>query len=170
MANVVPHWSFTDDRYAATAGSFDNLDSVDGVVHSYRHRYGLVAGDPAYELFVVSRIREAVRRGMRTREAVTHGITSSAGVITSAAMVMVSVFVSFIFLHSLEVKQMGFGLAVAVILDAAIVRVLILPAVLTLLGRASWWPSRLATRDAGDNNVTNTNTSAEHVGHRQGAG
>lgn len=45
-----PHWSFTDDQYAATVGSFENPDFVEVVVHSYRHRYGLAAGDPAYEL------------------------------------------------------------------------------------------------------------------------
>ena len=94
-----------------------------------------------YQIFVVSRIRDVIGDGVPPKLAVSAGITNSAGVITSAAVVMVSVFVSFMFLHLLEVKQMGFGLAVAVLLDAVVVRVLILPALLTLFGRFAWWPS-----------------------------
>lgn len=97
-----------------------------------------------YQVFLVSRIREAVQHGVPTRAAVFEGIISSAGVITSAAVVMVSVFVSFMFLHLIEVKQIGFGLAVAVLVDAFIVRILILPALLSLLADATWWPSQPA--------------------------
>jgi RND superfamily putative drug exporter len=100
-----------------------------------------------YQVFVVSRIRELALRGMPTRKAVFEGITSSAGVVTSAAVVMVSVFASFVFADLLEMKQIGFSLAVAVLLDAFIVRILILPSLMTLLGKASWWPSR-AVRQA----------------------
>ncbi|MFJ4978440.1 MMPL family transporter [Streptomyces coeruleorubidus] len=95
-----------------------------------------------YQVFVVSRIREAAMRGLDTRRAVLEGIGSSAGVVTSAAVVMVTVFASFVFLSLVEMKQMGFVLAAAVLLDAFIVRIMILPSVLTLLGKASWWPSR----------------------------
>jgi len=97
-----------------------------------------------YQVFVVSRIREGVLAGWPTRQAVAEGITRSAGVVTSAAVVMVSVFVSFMFVSLLELKQIGFGLAAAVILDAVMIRILILPSVLTLLGPRSWWPSRPA--------------------------
>ncbi|MFG2810626.1 MMPL family transporter [Streptomyces massasporeus] len=95
-----------------------------------------------YQVFVVSRIREAALRGVPTRKAVLDGIGSSAGVVTSAAVVMVTVFASFVFLTLVEMKQMGFVLAAAVLLDAFIVRIMILPSALTLLGDASWWPSR----------------------------
>ncbi|GAU67859.1 hypothetical protein SSP35_05_04260 [Streptomyces sp. NBRC 110611] len=95
-----------------------------------------------YQVFVVSRIREAVRRGLDTRRAVLDGIGSSAGVVTSAALVMVTVFASFVFLSLVEMKQMGFVLAVAVLLDAFVVRIMILPSAMTLLGKATWWPSR----------------------------
>ncbi|MEU9714599.1 MMPL family transporter [Streptomyces sp. NPDC047976] len=95
-----------------------------------------------YQVFVVSRIREAALRGLDTRKAVLEGIGSSAGVVTSAAIVMVTVFSSFIFLSLVEMKQMGFSLAVAVLLDAFIVRIMILPSALILLGNRSWWPSR----------------------------
>lgn len=95
-----------------------------------------------YQVFVVSRIREAVLRGVPTRQAVVDGIGSSAAVVTSAAVVMVTVFASFVFLHLIEMKQIGFVLAAAVLLDAFIIRILVLPAAMTLLGEASWWPAR----------------------------
>ncbi|GAA4571704.1 MMPL family transporter [Planotetraspora kaengkrachanensis] len=99
-----------------------------------------------YQVFAVSRIRESALRGAPTRAAVVEGIGGSAGVITSAAVVMVSVFASFMFLSLVEMKQMGFGLAVAVLLDAFVVRTMILPSIMTLLGEASWWPSRTMRR------------------------
>ncbi len=102
-----------------------------------------------YQVFVVSRIREAVLAGASTRQAVLDGIRRSASVVTSAAVVMTTVFVSFVFLHIIEMKQIGFVLAVAVLLDAFIVRIMVLPAVMLLLGEASWWPARTAGRDAG---------------------
>ncbi|MFG2349506.1 MMPL family transporter [Streptomyces phaeochromogenes] len=95
-----------------------------------------------YQVFVVSRIREAVLGGVPTRQAVLDGIRSSASVVTSAAAVMTTVFTSFVFLHIIEMKQIGFVLAAAVLLDAFVIRVLILPAAMLLLGEASWWPSR----------------------------
>ena len=103
-----------------------------------------------YQIFVVSRIREGALRGLSTRDAVYQGLTSSASVVTSAAVVMVSVFVSFMLLHLLELKQMGFGLAVAVLLDAIVVRIFILPSAISLLGRATWWPSRAFRRGVQD--------------------
>ncbi|MFE7545978.1 MMPL family transporter [Streptomyces platensis] len=99
-----------------------------------------------YQIFVVSRIREAALRGVPTREAVLHGVGASAKVVTSAAVVMVTVFAAFMFLHLAEMKQIGFSLAVAVLLDAFVIRVVILPSALTLLGQASWWPSRTMRR------------------------
>ncbi|QFG23934.1 MMPL family transporter [Actinomadura sp. WMMB 499] len=95
-----------------------------------------------YQVFVISRIREAALRGVPTRQAVLDGVGGSASVVTSAAVVMVTVFASFVSLHIIEMKQMGFALAVAVLLDAAIIRVMILPSMMLLLGDRSWWPSR----------------------------
>ncbi|MGW0884268.1 MMPL family transporter [Streptomyces sp. NPDC002671] len=101
-----------------------------------------------YQVFVVSRIREAVLAGVSTRQAVLDGIRRSASVVTSAAVVMTTVFVSFVFLHIIEMKQIGFVLAAAVLLDAFVVRIMVLPSALLLLGEASWWPSRAAVRKA----------------------
>ncbi|WP_367045584.1 MMPL family transporter [Streptomyces sp. Je 1-332] len=99
-----------------------------------------------YQVFVVSRIREAALNGVPTKQAVIEGISQSAKVVTSAAIVMVTVFGSYVMLHILEMKQMGFVLAAAVLLDAFVIRVMILPAALLLLGRATWWPSRAIRR------------------------
>ena len=93
-----------------------------------------------YHVFVLSRIREGVQRGLSHRAAVEAGITETAGVVTSAAAVMVTVFAVFATLSMLEMKQMGVGLAVAVLVDATLVRIVMLPALLLLLGRATWWP------------------------------
>ncbi|MEU5083929.1 MULTISPECIES: MMPL family transporter [Streptomyces] len=95
-----------------------------------------------YQVFVISRIREVALRGVPTRKAVIDGIGSSAGVVTSAAVVMVTVFASFAALHLIEMKQIGFSLAVAVLLDAFVIRMLVLPSLMLLLGEANWWPSR----------------------------
>jgi len=95
-----------------------------------------------YHVFVLSRIREGVRRGLTPREAVREGVTSTAGVVTSAAAVMVSVFAVFATLGMTEMKQMGIGLAVAVLIDATVIRIVVLPTILVLLGHKAWWPSR----------------------------
>jgi RND superfamily putative drug exporter len=96
-----------------------------------------------YHVFVVSHIREAAAQGLSTREAVRAGITRSAGTVTSAALVMVSVFTIFAALHMVEMKEMGLTLAAAVLLDALVVRVILLPSLMILLGRWNWWPGRL---------------------------
>ncbi|MEV4092498.1 MMPL family transporter [Streptosporangium saharense] len=99
-----------------------------------------------YQVFVVSRIRERAAAGVPTRQAVLDGITGSAGVVTSAAIVMVTVFAGFVFLHLAEMKQIGFSLAVAVLLDAFVIRTTILPAAMIVLGRWNWWPAPLSRR------------------------
>jgi uncharacterized membrane protein YdfJ with MMPL/SSD domain len=97
-----------------------------------------------YHVFVLRRVREAYDRGMSTEEAVAHGIRTTAGVITSAALVMVGVFALFGTLDSVALKQMGVGLAVAVALDATVIRGILLPASMKLLGDWNWWlPRRL---------------------------
>jgi uncharacterized membrane protein YdfJ with MMPL/SSD domain len=98
-----------------------------------------------YHVFIVSRIREAVDGGMSTDRAVAHGIKSTAGVVTSAAVVMVAVFAIFATLSMTEFKQMGVGLAVAILIDATLVRAVLLPAAMKLLGERNWYlPRRLS--------------------------
>ena len=97
-----------------------------------------------YHVFILSRIREAVDGGMSTDRAVAHGIKSTAGVVTSAAAVMVAVFAIFATLSMLEFKMMGVGLATAVLIDATLVRAVLLPATMKLLGDWNWYlPKKL---------------------------
>ena len=95
-----------------------------------------------YHVFVVSRIREAHDRGLSTSDAVAHGVKISAGVVTSAAVIMVAVFAVFATLSMTTFKQLGVGLAVAILLDATVVRAVLLPSVLTVLGDRTWWLPR----------------------------
>ena len=99
-----------------------------------------------YHVFILSRIREAVLGGRSSQDAVREGIEGSAGVVTSAAIVMVSVFAIFASLHMVEMKELGVTLAVAVLIDALVVRTLVLPSMMTMLGRWNWWPSHLSRR------------------------
>ncbi|MFJ5995341.1 MMPL family transporter [Streptomyces sp. NPDC092370] len=92
-----------------------------------------------YHVFVVSRIREARLRGLTTRDAIRHGVVTTAGVVTSAAVIMVAVFAIFGTLSMQSMKQMGVGLAAAVLIDATIIRGVLLPAVMALLGERNWY-------------------------------
>ena len=95
-----------------------------------------------YHVFILSRVREGVDDGMTTEQAVRYGITRTAGVVTSAALVMVAVFSLFGTSSSLDLKQAGVGLAVAVFLDATVIRGVLLPASMKLLGEWNWYLPR----------------------------
>jgi uncharacterized membrane protein YdfJ with MMPL/SSD domain len=95
-----------------------------------------------YHVFIVSRIKELVDRGMSNEQAVEQGIRTTASTVTSAALVMVAVFSIFATLSTLDMKQLGVGLAVAVLLDATIIRGVLLPAAMKLLGRWNWYLPR----------------------------
>jgi RND superfamily putative drug exporter len=92
-----------------------------------------------YEVFLLSRIREAYAAGADTKAAIVSGVGSTARVITSAALVMVAVFLSFVPVQMVDIKMIGVGLATAILVDATIVRVILLPAAMAILGRANWW-------------------------------
>ena len=92
-----------------------------------------------YHVFILSRIRETFDRGTSMDEAVAHGIKSTAGVVTSAAIVMVGVFAIFATLSMPFFKQFGVGLAAAILIDATIVRAVLLPATMKLLGDWNWY-------------------------------
>jgi uncharacterized membrane protein YdfJ with MMPL/SSD domain len=109
-----------------------------------------------YHVFILTRVREAVDRGLRTDDAVSQAIRASAGTVTSAAIVMVGVFAIFATLSQIELKQLGVGLAAAILIDATIVRPVLLPASMALLGRWNWylprwlaWLPRTETRRTG---------------------
>jgi RND superfamily putative drug exporter len=92
-----------------------------------------------YHVFILSRVREAYDRGLSNDEAVAHGIKSSAGVVTSAAVVMVGTFSVFALLPVIDMKEMGLGLAAAVLIDATLIRAVLLPATMKLLGDRNWY-------------------------------
>ena len=97
-----------------------------------------------YHVFILSRVKELVDDGMPTDEAVAIGIKRTASTVTSAAVVMVAVFGIFVTLTTPDIKQMGFGLAAAILIDSTIVRAVLLPALMKLLGEWNWWlPRRL---------------------------
>ncbi|GAA1268995.1 membrane protein [Planotetraspora silvatica] len=95
-----------------------------------------------YHVFILSRIRESYDRGMRTEDAIASGIKSTAAVVTSAALIMVAVFATFATLSLLTFMQMGIGLAAAILIDATIVRAVLLPATMKLLGDWNWYLPR----------------------------
>ena len=102
-----------------------------------------------YEVFLVARVLEARRSGLSERDAIPEGLARTAGLITSAAAIMIVVFAAFTFGNFLVVKMIGFTLAVAVFIDATLVRIVIGPALLRLAGAWNWWPGGLGrTTDA----------------------
>ncbi len=101
-----------------------------------------------YNVFVLSRIREGHDRGLPTRQAVAYGIRSTAGVVTSAAIIMVAVFAVFGTLSVQQFKQLAVGLAVSVLVDATVIRAVLLPSVMTLLGDRNWYLPRWLARFA----------------------
>lgn len=99
-----------------------------------------------YHVFVLSRVKERYDEGLPPKLAVRQGVQETAGVVTSAAVVMVSVFALFATLSMIEMKEIGVGLSVAIALDATVVRLVLLPSALALLGKWAWWPSRRRPR------------------------
>jgi len=97
-----------------------------------------------YEVLLLSRIQEAYRRSGDNTASVAEGLGRTAGVITGAALIMVTVFSAFALAQSLTIKSIGVGMAIAVLIDATIIRVLLVPATMRLMGRWNWWaPGRL---------------------------
>ncbi len=103
-----------------------------------------------YEVFLVARVREAHDMGLSDRDAVVHALASTGGVITSAAAVMVTVFALLMFSHVELIKALGLGLTVAVVLDATLVRLVLVPSLILLAGRWNWWvPGRWGRSSVG---------------------
>jgi RND superfamily putative drug exporter len=100
-----------------------------------------------YEVFLISRVREQFLHHGDARRAIVEGVGSTARVITSAALIMISVFGAFILASEVTTKLFGVGLALAVLLDVTLVRMILVPAAMSLLGNRAWWlPGWLETR------------------------
>jgi RND superfamily putative drug exporter len=93
-----------------------------------------------YEVFLLSRIKEAYDRSGRNTAATMEGLSATASVITSAALIMILVFGTFAFARVLAMQLLGFGLALAVLLDATVIRMVLVPAFMQMMGRWNWWP------------------------------
>jgi RND superfamily putative drug exporter len=92
-----------------------------------------------YEVFLLSRIKEAWDHSEDNTSAVAAGLATTARVITCAALIMASVFISFVLSTNVVIKMLAVGLAASVLVDATVVRLVLVPATMTLLGRANWW-------------------------------
>lgn len=111
-----------------------------------------------YEVFIMSRVREDYVRTGQARQSVLTGLTSSARVITAAALIMISVFASFVLGDDPVIKMFGIGLSAAVLLDATVVRMMIVPAVMALLDRKAWWLPKWL-----DKAMPNLDVEGEHL-------
>jgi uncharacterized membrane protein YdfJ with MMPL/SSD domain len=133
-------WVFQDGHFENLIG-FESIGSITSWLPLFLFvvLFGLSMD---YHVFILTRIREAYDRGMSTEDAVSHGLRTTAGVVTSAAAVMVAVFAIFATLSFLEFKEMGVGLAAAILIDATIIRGVLLPATMKLLGERNWYLPR----------------------------
>ncbi len=123
-----------------------------------------------YHVFILSRIKELVDGGMATEEAVAAGIKRTAATVTSAALVMVAVFAIFMSLRTLDIKQMGFGLAAAILIDSTVVRAVLLPSVMKLLGDWNWYlPSWLEWLPHIGGEASEVSRGRERAGRHSGA-
>jgi RND superfamily putative drug exporter len=130
-------WVFQDGHLASVLGftAFGAIEAWLPVI-IFTFAFGLSMD---YEVFLLSRIKEAHDEGATTNDAVAHGLQRSGRIITSAALAMLIVFAGFAAGQTLGVKEFGLGLAIAVAVDATLVRCVLVPATMTLLGSANWW-------------------------------
>ena len=115
-----------------------------------------------YEVFLMTHVREQFKETNDPHEAVVHGLASTGRVITSAAMIMVSVFLAFVINGDPTVKQFGLGMAVAVAVDATVVRCVLVPAIMSLLGSAGWWLPKWLERAIPNFSIEGDEWFAEH--------
>ena len=115
-----------------------------------------------YEVFLMTHVREQWKETNDPHEAVVHGLASTARVITSAAMIMVSVFLAFVINGDPTVKQFGLGMAVAVAVDATVVRCVLVPAIMSLLGSVGWWMPNWLERATPKFSIEGNEWFAEH--------
>lgn len=118
-----------------------------------------------YQIFLVAGMREAYVHGVPARVAVTAGLRSGRAVVTAAAIIMAAVFGGFIFSHLGMIRPLGFGLAIGVLFDAFVVRMLITPAVIHLLGKSAWWMPRWLDRVLPNVDVEGAALERKHVHH-----
>ncbi len=130
-------WSFQDGHLAGILG-FTPVGNIDSIVPVFL--FSVLFGiSTDYEVFLLTRVQEEYRRTGNNEESVALGLEATGRIITSAAAVMIVVFAAFAFARLVVIKELGLGLAVAVLVDATLIRVLMVPATMRLLGRWNWW-------------------------------
>src|SRR3954452_8318456 len=122
-----------------------------------------------YEVLLLSRIQEAYRRTGNNTASVAEGLSKTAGVITGAALIMVSVFAAFALAEGMTIKSIGGGMAIAVAVDATIVRVLLVSATMRLMGKWNWWAPGILGRYVARLGSTHVEDEAEAETPTQGA-
>ena len=138
---------FQDGHFSGLLGVHEGTGSVFPIVPILA--FAIVFGlSMDYEVFLVARVLEARRSGLSEMDAIPEGLARTAGLITSAAAIMIVVFAAFTFGSFLVIKMLGFTLAVAVFIDATLVRIVIGPALLRIAGDWNWWPGGLAARSS----------------------
>jgi RND superfamily putative drug exporter len=137
---IVFQWGFGDNLL-----SFNSLGALEGYtpVMLFSVLFGLSTD---YQVFLLTRVREQIRLGKSNDDAIAIGLEQTAGIITAAGLIMIVVFGSFALTSVLVIKEIGFGLAVAVAVDATLVRIVLVPATMKLLGRWNWWMPRALDR------------------------
>ncbi len=120
-----------------------------------------------YQLFLVSGMREAYAHGASAKVAVQRGLHAGRAVVTAAAIIMISVFAGCIFSHDATIKPIGFGLAFGVLVDAFVVRMLLIPAAMHLLGETAWWLPRWLDRILPDVDVEGAKLERSHSVHEE---
>lgn len=123
-----------------------------------------------YEVFILSRIREEHTRGLSNADAVNHGLTATARIITAAALIMISVFSAFILTDDPTTKMFGLGLAVAVLLDATVVRMIMVPATMVLLREGNWWLPKWLDQIIPNVDIEGANLERSLGHHAEGVG
>ncbi len=138
-------WVFQDGHLQWLVGDFTVTGSIDTAM-AVLVAITAFALSMDYEVFLLSRVVEEHRRGASTSEAVALGLQRSGRIITAAAVLLAVVFATFLTSGVTNIKQLGFGVAVAILLDATVVRGLLVPALMRLLGGANWWAPRPLAR------------------------
>jgi RND superfamily putative drug exporter len=139
-------WGFQEGHLAGILG-FTVVDNVDSIVPVFLFCV-LFGISTDYEVFLLTRVQEEYLRTGNNEESVATGLEVTGRIITSAAAVMIVVFAAFAFARLLVIKELGLGLALAVLVDATLIRVLLVPAAMRLLGRWNWWLPVLGFRQA----------------------
>jgi len=138
-------WIFIDGHLGWLVGSFTNTHTLDTsmVILISVVTFGLSMD---YEVFLLSRIKEEHEAGMKNIDAVATGLQRSARIITAAALLLAIVFAAFITSGVTNIKTLGFGVAFAIILDATLIRGLLVPALMRLFGERNWWAPKALKR------------------------